>query len=99
MPIYEYQCTKCREVCEVLQRAKDKPLDKCPQCGGAMVKRISSPAIQFKGSGWYVNDYAKKSTESSDAKSHKKAEPKGEAKAGSGETPKAKPEKADKSAA
>ncbi len=68
MPIYEYQCTKCREVCEVLQKAKDKPLDKCPHCGGAMVKRISSPAIQFKGSGWYVNDYAKKSSTSSGTK-------------------------------
>lgn len=60
MPIYEYQCTKCREVCEVLQKAKDKPLDKCPHCGGPMVKRISSPAIQFKGSGFYITDYARK---------------------------------------
>jgi len=99
MPIYEYQCKTCREVCEVLQRAKDKPLEKCPKCGGPVVKRISSPAIQFKGSGWYVTDYAKKSTESSGTKSPKKAEPKGETKAGSGETATMKPEKADKSAA
>ncbi|HOW85991.1 MAG TPA: zinc ribbon domain-containing protein [Candidatus Aminicenantes bacterium] len=60
MPIYEYQCKKCRETTEVLQKAKDKPLEKCPKCGGAVVKRISSPAIQFKGSGWYITDYAKK---------------------------------------
>ena len=60
MPIYEYQCKKCRETTEVLQRAKDKPLEKCPKCGGSVVKRISSPAIQFKGSGWYITDYAKK---------------------------------------
>jgi putative FmdB family regulatory protein len=98
MPLYEYQCTKCREVCEVLQKAKDKPPDKCPKCGGPMVKRISSPAIQFKGNGWYVTDYAKKSAPSPE----KKAEPKSEAKpegkapakkAGSAEAPAAKPEK------
>jgi len=99
MPIYEYQCKTCHEVCEVLQRAKDKPLEKCPKCGGPVVKRISSPAIQFKGSGWYVTDYAKKSAEPSGSKSPKKAEPKGEAKAGPGETATTKPEKADKSAA
>ncbi len=82
MPIYEYQCTKCREVCEVLQKAKDKPLDKCPHCGGPMVKRISSPAIQFKGSGWYVNDYAKKSSTPSGTKTEVKPGPKDEAKTG-----------------
>ena len=60
MPLYEYQCTKCREVCEVLQKVKDKPPERCPKCGGPVVKRISSPAIQFKGSGWYITDYAKK---------------------------------------
>ncbi len=78
MPIYEYQCKKCREVCEVLQRAKDKPPEKCPKCGGPMVKRISSPAIQFKGSGWYVTDYAKKSSTPAGAKAHAKGESKGE---------------------
>jgi putative FmdB family regulatory protein len=82
MPIYEYQCTKCREVCEVLQKAKDKPLDKCPHCGGPMVKRISSPAIQFKGSGWYVNDYAKKRSTPSGTKTEVKPGPKDEAKTG-----------------
>ena len=112
MPIYEYQCTKCREVCEVLQRAKDKPLDKCPQCGGPMVKRISSPAIQFKGSGFYVNDYAKKSSTSSgtkagaksgpkdeaktETKTEAKAETKAEPKAASGEAAAAKPDRPSK---
>ena len=57
MPLYEYQCKKCRETTEVLQKAKDKPLEKCPRCGGAVVKLISSPAIQFKGSGFYKTDY------------------------------------------
>ena len=85
MPLYEYQCTKCREVCEVLQKVKDKPLEKCPKCGGPMVKRISSPAIQFKGSGWYITDYAKKESVPAGHKARKdgeaKAEPRAEAKA------------------
>ncbi len=95
MPIYEYQCTKCREICEVLQKAKDKPLDKCPKCGAPVVKRISSPAIQFKGSGWYITDYAKKESVPAGPKTHKesaakaeaeaKAEAKPETKAGSGD--------------
>jgi len=62
MPLYEYQCKKCRETTEVLQKAKDKPVEKCPKCGGPVVKLISSPAIQFKGNGWYITDYAKKSS-------------------------------------
>jgi len=99
MPIYEYQCTKCREVCEVLQKAKDKPLDKCPRCGGPMVKRISSPAIQFKGSGWYVNDYAKKSSTSSGTKTGAKAETKDEAKAGTKTEAKAETKAEPKAAA
>jgi putative FmdB family regulatory protein len=86
MPIYEYQCTKCREICEVLQKAKDKPPEKCPKCGGPMVKRISSPAIQFKGSGWYITDYAKKETVPAGRKTHKEDAAKTEAK------PEAKPE-------
>jgi putative FmdB family regulatory protein len=68
MPIYEYQCQKCRHVCEVLQKAKDKPPEKCPKCGGAVVKLVSSPAIQFKGNGWYITDYAKKNAPSASAK-------------------------------
>jgi len=72
MPIYEYQCKKCRETTEVLQRSKDKPLEKCPKCGGAVAKIISSPAIQFKGNGWYVTDYAKKSSPPAAAKTEAK---------------------------
>ncbi len=93
MPLYEYQCTRCREICEVLQKVKDKPLEKCPKCGGPMVKRVSSPAIQFKGSGWYITDYAKKESvpaghkahKESAAKSEAKPEPKPEAKTGTGD--------------
>jgi putative FmdB family regulatory protein len=90
MPIYEYQCKKCRHVCEVLQKAKDKPLEKCPKCGGPVVKLISSPAIQFKGNGWYITDYAKKTSAPPGAKAEAKPEAKSEPAAGSG---KAKPDK------
>jgi putative FmdB family regulatory protein len=81
MPLYEYQCTKCGEVCEVLQKVKDKPLEKCPSCGGPVFKRVSSPAIQFKGQGWYITDYAKKSSPASESKGEPKAGAKPEAKA------------------
>ena len=76
MPIYEYECRKCKAHTEVLQKFSDKPLVKCRKCGGRLEKLLSAPAIQFKGSGWYVTDYAgkkadkgeeKKSTESSTA--------------------------------
>lgn len=60
MPIYEYQCQSCGERHEVLQRMSDPPLETCEDCGGPVRKLISAPAFQFKGSGWYVTDYAKK---------------------------------------
>ena len=60
MPIYEYECRKCKAHTEAFQKVTDKPLTKCPKCGGRLEKRISAPAIQFKGSGWYVTDYAGK---------------------------------------
>ncbi len=98
MPLYEYQCKQCRERTEVLQKALDKPLEKCPKCGGAVVKLISTPAIQFKGNGWYITDYAKKGAADPGAKTGKKAEPKDGTKDGSADAPAAKPEKADKPA-
>jgi putative FmdB family regulatory protein len=60
MPIYEYQCKKCNAHTEVMQKLADKPLTKCRKCGGRLEKLLSAPAIQFKGSGWYVTDYAGK---------------------------------------
>jgi putative FmdB family regulatory protein len=60
MPLYEYKCTKCHSKFEVIQKVTDPPLKKCIKCGGAVTKTISAPAIQFKGSGWYITDYAKK---------------------------------------
>ena len=61
MPLYEYQCEKCGHRFEKIQKFSDKMLRKCPECGGRIEQMISAPAVQFKGSGWYVTDYAKKS--------------------------------------
>ena len=58
MPIYEFQCKKCKAHIEVYQKVSDKHPAKCRKCGGRLEKLISAPAIQFKGSGWYVTDYA-----------------------------------------
>ena len=74
MPIYEYECRKCKAHTEAFQKVSDKPLTKCPKCGGRLEKRISAPAIQFKGSGWYVTDYAGKATKESDTSSETKTE-------------------------
>jgi putative FmdB family regulatory protein len=60
MPLYEYECTACGHRFERIQKYSDAPIDACPVCGGAVRKLISSPAFQFKGSGWYVTDYARK---------------------------------------
>jgi putative FmdB family regulatory protein len=59
MPLYEYQCDACDHRFEVIQKFSDAPIDVCPKCGGAVKKLLSSPAIQFKGSGWYITDYAR----------------------------------------
>lgn len=61
MPLYEYQCKKCGHLFEKIQKFSDKPEKKCPKCGGPVEQTISAPAVQFKGSGWYVTDYAQKS--------------------------------------
>jgi putative FmdB family regulatory protein len=58
MPLYEYQCEKCGRF-ELIKKFSDEPVQTCPTCGGPVQKLLSSPAIQFKGTGWYVTDYAK----------------------------------------
>jgi putative FmdB family regulatory protein len=58
MPIYEFECRKCKDRSEVLQKLNDKPPVKCRKCGGRLERLTSAPAIQFKGTGWYVTDYA-----------------------------------------
>ena len=60
MPLYEYQCKKCHSLTERIQKFSDPPLTVCPHCGGELEQLLSAPAVQFKGSGWYVTDYAKK---------------------------------------
>ena len=59
MPLYDYKCDKCGKVFEVRQKFADEPLKLHDQCGGAVHRLISAPAIQFKGTGWYVTDYGK----------------------------------------
>lgn len=62
MPLYEYQCKNCHSLTERIQKFSDPPLTICPHCGGELEQLISAPAVQFKGAGWYVTDYAKKSS-------------------------------------
>jgi putative FmdB family regulatory protein len=79
MPIYEYECRKCKAHTEIMQKMADKPLTKCRKCGGRLEKQWSSTSFQLKGSGWYVTDYAAKKTEAKeetkkpDAKEEKKS--------------------------
>jgi putative FmdB family regulatory protein len=65
MPIYEYECQKCHEVTEALQKVSDPELRKCPHCGGKVHKMMSLNAFHLKGQGWYVTDYAGTKTEKS----------------------------------
>ena len=60
MPIYEYQCSSCAHRFDLKQSIKDDPIKECPRCGKSVTKLISSPAIMFKGSGWYITDYSDK---------------------------------------
>ncbi|HEV2884127.1 MAG TPA: zinc ribbon domain-containing protein [Pyrinomonadaceae bacterium] len=86
MPIYEFECKKCKAHIEVFQKMSDKPPAKCRKCGGRLERLMSAPAIQFKGSGWYVTDYAggsrkadekaEKETATSDDKKSDKSEKK-----------------------
>lgn len=84
MPLYEYSCQNCGETFEVIQKFSDPPLKIHEVCGGAVERLLSPPALQFKGSGWYVTDYARngkaKSSDSSESKSDTKADSKSAAK-------------------
>jgi putative FmdB family regulatory protein len=95
MPIYEYVCGHCHRKTEVIQRMNEAPLKVCPHCGGKLKKAFSAPAIQFKGSGWYVTDYARAKSETGDSSSAKSEKSEREESAsGSGE----KADKAEKAA-
>jgi len=67
MPLYEYECDACGHRFEKIQKFSDPPLEQCPKCGGAVHKLQSAPAFQFKGSGWYITDYARKDSGSRDS--------------------------------
>ena len=67
MPLYEYECTKCRKRTEKIENASGPHLRKCPHCGGKVERVLTAPAIQFKGTGWYVTDYSGKKSSTSDA--------------------------------
>jgi putative FmdB family regulatory protein len=89
VPLYEYECEKCGKHVEKIEKVQGPHLKKCPSCGGRVERLISRSAIQFKGSGWYVTDYARGSTGGSEKtdnsghaeKSENKAESKTENKA------------------
>ena len=89
MPLYEYECKKCGHRFEKIQKFSDKMVKKCPECGGQVEQMISAPAVQFKGSGWYVTDYAKKSSSpgsSGDSASKDKKDDKPKSDSGSKDT-------------
>jgi putative FmdB family regulatory protein len=100
MPLYEYECKKCHHRFEKIQTFSARHVKKCPQCGGPIEQVITAPSVQFKGSGWYVNDYAKSkpsagssangdSPKESGKDSDTKTESKGEEKPKSDDKPKA----------
>jgi len=82
MPIYEYKCHQCGQKFELRQRISEEPLKVHEECGGEVERLISAPALHFKGTGWYVTDYAKNgkspSTSTSDGKSDTKSDSKSE---------------------
>src|SRR3989442_13358480 len=93
MPLYEYQCEECDHRFEVIQKSfSDPPVQTCPKCGGPVRKLMSSPAIQFKGSGFYITDYAKK-----DSAAESKSESSTSADSGTKTGKTDKSEKSDKS--
>ncbi|HET9803023.1 MAG TPA: FmdB family zinc ribbon protein [Candidatus Acidoferrum sp.] len=74
MPLYEYECVKCGKRTEKIEPVNGPHLKKCPKCGGKVERAVSAPAIQFKGTGWYVTDYAGKSPAKDAAASSEKSE-------------------------
>lgn len=71
MPIYEYKCSECGAHIEKMQKVSDAPLKVCENCGGPLEKQLSLSGFQFKGEGWYVTDYSKKSGDKAESKTEK----------------------------
>ncbi len=95
MPNYEYLCKDCGHRFEQIRKFSDKQLRKCPKCGGVIEQVISAPAVQFKGSGWYVTDYAKKGGASSGSSSSSEGDSGGKEAKDSKDTKEAKDTKKD----
>ncbi len=72
MPLYEYECAKCGHRFEKIEKVTAPARQKCPKCGGKAARQLAAPAIQFKGSGWYVTDYAGKGKKSEGEKTESK---------------------------
>jgi putative FmdB family regulatory protein len=68
VPLYEYQCAKCKHRFECIRKFSDPPLKKCPECGGKVEQLLSRSSVQFKGTGWYVTDYARKGSGAASSK-------------------------------
>jgi putative FmdB family regulatory protein len=83
MPLYEYKCGKCGKHFDVIQKFSDEPLTTHEECGGPVERLLSAPAFHFKGSGWYVTDYAKSNGNSSPAKADGGSDSKSESKSDS----------------
>jgi putative FmdB family regulatory protein len=98
MPIYEYQCKRCQHRFERIQKFSDPHIKKCPECGGPLEQLLSPPAVQFKGSGWYVTDYAKQGAKPSTGESSSAGESGTKAESGTkkDEKPKAESKKSEK---
>ncbi|MBF0492384.1 MAG: zinc ribbon domain-containing protein [Deltaproteobacteria bacterium] len=75
MPIYEYHCLNCSKDHEIIQKASDKPLRKCPSCSGKMQKKMSLSSFQLKGGGWYASGYSKEAEKKVEKKVEKAAVP------------------------
>jgi len=95
MPTYGYECLSCANQIEVFQSIKDDPLTICESCGGALRKRMYPVGIAFKGSGFYVNDYAPKSEGSFKSDSGSKSEPASKPETGAAKTKTAEPAKTE----
>jgi putative FmdB family regulatory protein len=92
LPLYEYRCTKCSHRFDKIQKFNDAPETVCPKCGGELERPLTAPALQFKGAGWYVNDYASKPAASGKAdKISAEAAPAGEAKSAESKPAESKP--------
>ena len=91
MPLYEYRCTQCGHRFEKIQSFTAEPLTACPKCGGTLERPLTAPAFQFKGAGWYVNDYAPKAASGSSSSAADSATPAADSKPAATEAPAAQP--------